>query len=319
MSLPIYSVIILHGVTELPEQSQRDLLGFVKNGGGLWLIPDRDVSPLRFNENLAALLGDLAIGQLKVPDQPVGIDRSESSVTHPLFLPLLREEWGSTRDLSFQQYFTLQTPGNAGIALRAGNGDPLVVVHQQKDQRGLVLLQLFPGGLESSTVPRTNAYVPMVQQALALLARRGEAERPEVLRVGEVLRLSVPEYRNLKGDVQLTGPLQRELPLTGAENSEVRVEGLTRAGAYEVSHPQRKTSRPRFLTVNPVLGSGDLTPLGDEAQVELFGARQVARLPFAEVDAQFQRRHELLRLVLVLVFLAFAVEAGVAPGNRAGV
>jgi hypothetical protein len=58
-----------------------------------------------------------------------------------------------------------------------------------------------------------------------------------------------------------------------------------------------------------VSGSGDLTPLSDEDQAELFGSRQVVRLPFADVDSQFQRRHELLRLLIVLVFLALAVEA----------
>ena len=39
-----------------------DPLGFCQclNGGAVWIIPERDVSPLRFNEALAPLLDGLA-------------------------------------------------------------------------------------------------------------------------------------------------------------------------------------------------------------------------------------------------------------------
>jgi hypothetical protein len=307
VSLPIYSLIILYGVTDLSEQSARDLAAFVGNGGGVWLIPEHEGSPLRFNEGYGQLLNGLAIGQLKQPPQPPTIDRAEGAVTHPLFLPLLREEWGNPRDLTFNQYFALQSPGNAAIALRTATGDPLVALARR--ERGLVLLQLFPGDLDSSTLPRTSAFVPLVQQTVALLGQRGEPERPDVLRVGEVHRLHVPEFRSLKGDVVVKGPQERRFPVTTAEGGEVRVEGLTRAGAYEVSHPARKTNRPRFLAVNPVLGVSDLAPLPEEAQADLFGSRNVLRLPFAELDEQFARRHELLAWLIVLVLAAFVAEA----------
>jgi hypothetical protein len=62
VSLPIYSLVILFGVTDLPEQSAKDLAAFVENGGGVWLIPDGILSPLRFNEAFAPLLGGFALG-----------------------------------------------------------------------------------------------------------------------------------------------------------------------------------------------------------------------------------------------------------------
>ena len=54
VSLPLYSLIVLYGVTELPEQSLKDLTVFVKNGGGIWFVPDREMSPLRFNNAYSA-------------------------------------------------------------------------------------------------------------------------------------------------------------------------------------------------------------------------------------------------------------------------
>jgi hypothetical protein len=307
VSLPIYSLIILQGVVDLPEQAGRDLLAFVRNGGAVWIIPERDVSPLRFNEALRPLLAGLEIGQLKLPDPVQGIDHSEAAIGHPLFVPLLREEWGRLADLTFSQYFGLHNPASATVALRATGGDPLFVVLRQ--ERGLVLLQLFPGGLDASTLPRTPAYVPMVQQAVALAAGRVQPNRPDVMRVGEVHRLDVPEFRSLKGEVRLVQEGAAKQTLRGGETGEVRVGDLTRAGSYKVVHTARPSDRPRWLAVNPVLGASDLTALTEADQEKLFGSHRVVRLPYAEVGAQFQRRHEMLPWLLVLVAVAFAVEA----------
>jgi hypothetical protein len=129
------------------------------------------------------------------------------------------------------------------------------------------------------------------------------------MRVGEVLSIDVPEFRGLKGEATILGPEKRRYPLTGSDPDEVRVEGLLRAGAYQVSHPAKRTSRQRWLTVNPVNGASDLKPLDEESQEELFGTRNVLRLPYAEVEGQFSRNHEVFVPIVVLVLLAFAVEA----------
>ena len=80
-------------------------------------------------------------------------------------MPLLREEWGSTRDIVLQPLSRGPGPGNTEVALRTANGDPLAVMLPQK--RGRVLVQLFGAGLESSSLPRTSAFVPLVQQVAA--------------------------------------------------------------------------------------------------------------------------------------------------------
>lgn len=307
VSLPIYSVIILHGVLDLPEQSIKDLMAFVKYGGGLWLIPAPDVSPVRFNETYEKLLGGFSIGVRKQPDPAAALDRSEARLGHPLLLPLLREEWGDTRDIHFRQYYAVQTTGKALTPLNTPEGDWLAAVIQQ--DRGRVFLQLFDGSLDSTSLPRCTAYVPMVQQVAAFLGRHDDGQRPDSLRVGEVLRMELPEFRSLKGEVRLAGPEDRRFSLTGPELEEIRVEGLQKAGAYSVTHENKKSGRPRWLTINPVLGESDLTPLDAEAQEELFGSRNVVRLPFAEVGGQFTHAHEITALVAVLVMIAFIVEA----------
>jgi hypothetical protein len=307
VSLPIYSVIILYGVTDLPEQSAKDLEAFVRAGGGVWLIPGPDMSPLRFNEGHHRILGGFAVGQLKRPDPVQALSRDESGIANPLLVPLLREEWGPTRDVYFGQYHVVQAPGKAEVALRSANGDPLAVV--VRAERGRVFVQLFGAGLENSSLPRTSAFVPLVQQVATVLGLRGESQRVDALRVGEVRRMSLPEFRGLKGEVKVKGPAEAAFPLTSGEGGEIRVEGLLRAGAYEVTHTAKASSRTRYLTVNPVLGESDVAVLGEEEQGKIFGTGNVQRLTFADLGEQFARRHEIFALMALLVWIAFVIEA----------
>jgi hypothetical protein len=307
VSLPLYSLVVLLGVTDLPEQAARDLEAFVRSGGGVWIIPEGDVSPVRFQMAYEKLLGGFVLGALRQADPVQGVSRDEARVGHPLLLPLLREEWGNLRELHFGQYHAAQELGTARVALRAANGDPLAVLLRQG--RGQVFVQLFGTSLEDSSLPRTMAFVPLVQEVASALGPRRDRPRPDTLRAGEVRQIEVPEFRGLRGDVVLSGPQQRSTPLTGEDADEVRVSGLTRAGAYELSHPAKRTERKRWLTVNPVNGASELTPLDEAEQEELFGTSQVLRVPYAEAAGQFTKRHELFAPVVVLLFAVFAVEA----------
>jgi hypothetical protein len=170
-------------------------------------------------------------------------------------------------------------------------------------------VQLFGTSLDASTLPRTTSFVPYVQQVLATLAGRRESFRPDTMRVGEVRTVDVPEFRGLKGEVVIKGPMAQRVDLTGEGKDEVRVEGLWKAGAYELSHPTKQTSRQRWLTVNPATGAGELRPLDADFQAMLFGTRNVVRLPFREAAGQFQHNREILPLIMALVLVAFTVEA----------
>jgi hypothetical protein len=304
-----YGVLVLHGVTELanPERSLKDLQTFVAGGGSLWLIPRRDVSPLRFNETFGPLLKGLALAQLKQPESVQGLARGEAQLQHPLLLPLVREEWGSVGDVYFSEYFGLQSAGIGQATLRTATGDPLALMIPI--ERGHVYVQLFDCDLESSSLPRSPAFVPMVQQIVTTLADRGDKVPPDVIRVGEELRMNLPEFRNLSGDVVVRGPETKEYPLTGPEGEEIHIAGLRRAGSYVVEHPARDVGRKRWVTVNPVEGESELIQLSPEDQATLFGEAGASRVTFAELPDHFAKRREWTPLLLVLVMLAFAAEA----------
>ena len=307
VSLPMYSAVVLYGTADLGETSARDLATYVRNGGGVWLIPDREVSPLRFNEGHAGLLGGLAIGQVKQADPVESLGRDEAGLVDPVLLPLLRDQWGDTRDIYFTRYHVLQSPAAAAVALRTAGGDPLAAVVQLG--RGRVFVQLFDDELDSSSLPRTGAWVPLVQEVLGLLARRGGPASPDVLRVGEVRHVLLPELRGLRGTANVRGPSDAQFPLAGDDVSEIRVEGLDRAGIYQVSHSAKTSARIHYLAVNPVLGESDLTPLSAEAQADLFGTENVQRLKPDELAGSCSARREIVPMLILLVLVAMAVEA----------
>jgi hypothetical protein len=63
------------------------------------------------------------------------------------------------------------------------------------------------------------------------------------------------------------------------------------------------------MTVNPVRGESDLSPLSVEEQEQIFGAGNVARLKYEDLAGQFSHRYEIAGLLGTLVLLAFIAEA----------
>jgi len=307
VALPIYACVVVYAVDSLPEQSVDDLASFVDNGGGLWLIPGRDNAPRRFNQTFAPLLHGLQITQHIEPEQPQGISRQEADVASPLLRPLIREEWGRLQDLSVRGYFQLHSPGQAKAALRAANRDPLALV--ARHGRGQVFVQLFGLELEASSLPRSTQFVPYVQRLSGELGEQGQVPTLDSLRVGQTRRVSLPELRGLGGAVQASGTTTKSFPLIGPQQSEIRVSDVTQAGAYRLEHPQKQTGRDRWLTVNPVWGESDPRPLDEATREALLPSRQVVQADLDELETPLSRRSELITPLIVLLLLAFAVEA----------
>lgn len=304
--LALCSTVVLYGVGELSEKSVNDLASFVRNGGGLVLIPERQLGPRQFNECFAPVLGGLQLGGLHEPADPMSIDTREAGLGAELYLPLLRGEWGDVKSIRFNTYFRLLGSGDAACALRAANGDWLSAVVALG--RGRVCVQMFSHSLADSSLPRTTAFVPMVQELIAHVSGDEAATAADLMRVGDVRYVGVPEFRNFEGPVQLVGPEEREIT-AGGDRANIRVAGLQRAGHYKITHPARKSARQRWLCVNPVLSESDLTPLSEAELAGMFGRDRFHRVGFDELGGHFARQQELFPVLLWLVFAAFGIEA----------
>jgi len=305
VSLPIYSAIIIYGLAELPPKSVNDLLAYVKNGGGLCFIPDSRVSPVQFNDNFGPVLAGFQLGGLKQAGEPVFLDKNEAAVGHPLLYPLIREEWGDVQDIHFSTYFGVESKGAMACVLRGLNGDWLIALG--KLGRGDVCVQMVSCDVADSSLPRSTAFVPVVQEIVGRLGVKSIVPEPDVIRVNEVARVSVPEFRSLSGEVQVKGPEERTYPLESAEQGTVSVSGIRRAGNYRLQHKDKPGMRPRWLAVNPAQGESDLTPISEQEQAEVFGTENAGRIEFS--DLAFAHRREVFSTMIIILFIAFAAEA----------
>lgn len=307
VSLPLYSLIVLYGVVDLPEQSYKDLRSFAAAGGVIWIIAKADGSPVRFNERFASLLNGLTIGQMSEAEPPRSLSVLESDVGHPLLLPLLRDEWGPAGEIFLSRYVRFETPGGSRPLLKTSSGDVLMALVPL--ERGYVLVQAFDCDLRSSSLPRTAAFVPVVQRVVHGLTDQGRSARPDMLRVSQTARVRLPEFRSLQGDVLLTGPEQRALAMVGPERDEVRLTDLRLAGGYTLTHAARPNGRQRRVAVNPTAGESELTPLSVEELAQLYGERHASLVPFDQLAGQFRNGHEWTWPLVWLVLGALVLES----------
>lgn len=305
-TLSSFAAIVLYGVEALPEaRSAQDLRDYVENGGGVWLIPDRRVTPLQFNATFGDLLGGAQLGVLREPSTPVFASRGESGLERPILLPLVRGEWANPDELPVSRHWALQRPGSARRALATREGDTLAAVAEIG--RGRVFLQLFDCDVRSSAYPRSAAFLPMVQTILGHLTGGEDIPPPDVMRAGATHALYLSGCRELGGEAVAKGPATNRFPVDA--EGWIRARDLNIAGQYQVTHPKRPTGRPRILSVNPVTGESDLTPAAEADVARVFGDRQVKRIPFTALDRNWIRGREQTGWWMALVLAALAAEA----------
>ena len=305
-TLSTYAALIFYGVDALPEaRSRQDILDYVENGGGVWIIPDQHVMPLAFNETFGSVLGGAKLGVLLQPESAVFASRGESGAASPILLPLIRGEWGNPDEIPISRYWAVQGLGNARRALATRAGDGLAAVAEIG--RGRVFLQLFDCDMRATAFPRSTAFLPLVQTVLADLTGGDEIPVPDMMRAGATRDMQLPPaYREIGGEVIVQGPGRHSFPV--GPDGWVRISGIHIAGQYEVSH-SGMPGRTRVLTVNPVTGQSDLTPSDAADIARVFGEKQVRRIPFSSLAENYSYRHELSAWLLALVVAALAVEA----------
>lgn len=305
-TLSSFAAIVFYGVEALPEtRSVQDLRDYVQNGGGLWLIPDRRVTPLQFNATFGDLLGGAQLGVLREPPAPVFASRGETGLERPILLPLVRGEWANPDEIPIARHWAMQRPGSTHRALATREGETLAAVAEIG--RGRVFLLLFDCDVRSSAYPRSAAFLPMAQTILGYLAGSDDMPPPDVMRAGATHAMCLSGCREIGGEALAKGPATNSFPVD--PEGWIRASGLNIAGQYQVTHPKRPTGRPRILSVNPVTGESDLTPADDADITKVFGDRQVKRIRFESLPADWIRGREAAGGWMVLVLAALAAEA----------
>jgi hypothetical protein len=242
---------------------------------------------------------------LREPPAPVFASRGETGLERPILLPLVRGEWANPDEIPIARHWAMQRPGSTHRALATREGETLAAVAEIG--RGRVFLLLFDCDVRSSAYPRSAAFLPMAQTILGYLAGSDDMPPPDVMRAGATHAMCLSGCREIGGEALAKGPATNSFPVD--PEGWIRASGLNIAGQYQVTHPKRPTGRPRILSVNPVTGESDLTPADDADITKVFGDRQVKRIRFESLPADWIRGREAAGGWMVLVLAALAAEA----------
>jgi hypothetical protein len=308
-ALSMYSVIVLYGLDQLasPEVVQ-DLAGYVRQGGGLYIIPDAAVNSPTFNRELAPLLSGFQLGDWRDPKIAAPLDNNEKNVADPLLLGLIRGEWGTVNDIRFARYFEALDIGSTRAALKTQDGDVLLAIAEMG--KGRVCIQTHSWNVEDTSLPRSLSFVgvahAVVDHLSSLDADTEGYSGPDHILAGASLRMGLPQFRGLGGDVTLEGPRSYAFKMS-SEDAYVTVKDVYVAGAYRATHPGKAAARDRWLAVNPATDESSSAFMSADELAGLCGVGQVTATS-DRLDGLFRPRRELFILLLTLVFVALTAE-----------
>lgn len=308
-ALSMYSVIVLYGVQELDPEVVQDLAGYARQGGGLYIIPDTNITSVAtFNDRLAPLLSGFQLGDPREPKVAAAIDSNEKNVADPLLMGLMRGEWGTINDIRFARYFSVEKQGDAKAALKTQDGDALMAVADLG--KGRVCIQTHSWNVEDTSLPRSLAFVGVAHAVVDRLSSQDAdtegAGRLDHIRAGTFHRLALPAFRGLGGDVALEGPRTHFFKMS-PEDAYVTVKDIYVAGAYRATHSGKPAARDRWLAVNPSPEESGAVAMTADQLAGLCGGAQVTATS-DRLDGLFRPRRELFTLLLALVFVALAAE-----------
>ncbi|MBH23887.1 MAG: hypothetical protein CMH57_05405 [Myxococcales bacterium] len=173
-----YDVVLLANVEKLPRASVRELVDFVKAGGGLLFIAGDNVNPEVYN-NLFGELLPKPIRSIKLlarqddPDAPLKITRmGQMDTTHPVFKVFDLPGGETIQAVSVYSYLLLEpTPsGESRILLSYTDGAPALLERELGEGRSALLTTTVDR--DWSDLPIKTAFLPLRRRLVRYLARR---------------------------------------------------------------------------------------------------------------------------------------------------
>jgi len=321
-----YDVVVLYGVSALPEQALRDLDRVARNGRALLFVSTAGVNAAKFNRTFAAagtdrgVLAPASLGNERKLAVPVGV--GTGSGAHPLLAPFrdrLRGDLSTIRFTSLRE--TRALSNGAAVAVRATDGRPLAV--EMPIGQGRAMLLTFGVELDRGNIARTRAFPAFMWHLTSYLTGQLERRPPDLLTAARpaVLDVSEPQFAFLNElDIeQARAEANAEPPRRVAINAErtVLVPGLP-AGRYTLRKPQPagagaaapRSAYARQLAVNPDPRESATQRIGRAGLEALFGgqARMVGATEAAELSPA---GGEMWLLLVVFLALAYAAEGAV--------
>lgn len=321
IKLAEWDVVLLANVGDLPDKMLKDLVDFVRGGGGLLFSLGDKIKFENANARFKNLLAHPLRDRYRVADTNIGappIGMTGFDWQHPILqgLGLALEE--SLRTSRTTAYFNVDSGSalSARVPLRFENGAPAII--ERNEGAGRVMLLTTSLDVDYSDFPLRSAYPALLQRAIRYLAKAVEFQPVFDLRQGANAELSVPTGAT---KVALVAPssTRREVVLENPLDHRVVFNELTETGVYRAEVWRDSwVAEPRLnRVVNPSLEESDFTPIGADKLAQALGMKSPSALSFSlgtEANDPFVNRGFASYLLLALALL-FVSENLLAAGG----
>lgn len=298
-----FDVVVVSNVPALAADQRERLRRYVEGGGGLVVALGSRVDPSAFSEALQAL----GLGTIQQTVQQATYV-SDVDERHPVFEVFAGASARTLWRPAFGRYAQVNPDPSARVLGAYHTGDPFVIERTRGQGRALLMTSAFD--TDWTTLPVTEAFVPLVYQ-LAAHAARGAAPR-RVFAVGDDVPLA-----GQPGDTwSVRTPAEETYQVTVGASGTGLFRETDVPGAYRAVHGTDGSMRYPF-SVNVAPDESDLTrDAPDTLRAALrrvpdpaFAAPAVAAGPAPE-DAE--GRQQIWKYLLLGVVALFALETFLA-------
>jgi hypothetical protein len=316
-----FGAVVLAEIGRLSQDEVDRIATYVNAGGGLLILPGRNLDAGFYNRDLLPRVG-LPL-RVETPPKEFGTSFARvDDVTegHPIFAPFGDHQERLLRDTKVFRYLSLAPEAGVRAIARFGGGAPALVEADRADA-GRVVMSAFPVETEWTTLPRDPAFLPLLHETMKHLTK-GESQDAANVVVGA-------PYRRVLTDLETSA----EITVVRPDGSEELVS--PREDPAGLVAEVRDTDLPGFYTMRLPSGDvlfaaavdpteSDLSVLGRDEIDEAFPGGQFvapdAEIRRAVLAARFGREYwrEVLLLALVLAVVeALAGRGGIRPSAAA--
>jgi hypothetical protein len=331
ISLNDYDVIVLSDVPQLPDEIAAQLSNYVADGGGLWIIPDREANTTFYNDwkiedsetaLLPATLMEYRQPAVQDADANAGRTGIDLQTIASSFVSDLIETGEHDLTEVVVAGYRRVAPADAAVAtMQLTSGDPLFVEHTIG--QGRVLLQTVALGRHDCNLPQRVCFPVLMHLCSYYLA---DCQR-DVSNFGPAPELSVPVSLSDLADSEfdsllLIDPAGEERRINVVQHSQghlAHVSPAGRPGVYTLS-TRSSPGISQSFTITRDGRESDLAVVSEEKLNALQSAHDIRRIADAEqlriAGLAEQAERDLSPFLLLAVLCLIAAESLLAEWVR---
>lgn len=258
------TVVILFNVAGLSATQWEPLEAFVRDGGGLWVLPGPASNPADYNSQPAQRLLPVRMAGSELLDQPSACrpgDRDD------LTAPFRDRDNPPLSDVRVTRRFRLEAPAaDAIVPVRFADGTPAIL--RRTVGEGTVLFWNLWPGREWSNLARKAGQMVILSATSRDLLLRGGRTLPQ-LPWGREMRVEFPAGFRMP-EVTLQGPGRRSEQVLEADIRRRQVVFRPeRLGGYTLRFTEGDRQEQRGFSVNISESESDLSRLSQQEQARL--------------------------------------------------